>query len=126
MTMPDGFHANGWWSNARGTNMLDGGAHFYDTYACADGHHVAIGAIEPQFYATLRERCGLADDPAFDAQMDADRVEVDANDIGDDLRKRSLTSHPERRDAVVDVHPPGAVGAQRHTLVRAEARPSPR
>jgi len=66
-----GFHANGWWNNTRGTNLLDGGAHFYDTYACADGRYVAVGAIEPQFYATLRERCGLADDPAFDAQMDA-------------------------------------------------------
>ena len=64
-----GFKANGWWNNVRGTNMLDGGAPFYDTYRCSDGRHVAIGAIEPQFYATLRERCGL-DDPAFDAQMD--------------------------------------------------------
>ena len=68
-TMMYGFAANGWWNNDRGTNMLDGGAHFYDTYRCADGKHVALGAIEPQFYATLRERCGLTD-PAFDAQMD--------------------------------------------------------
>jgi alpha-methylacyl-CoA racemase len=68
-TMMYGFAANGWWNTERGTNMLDGGAHFYDTYRCADGRHVAIGAIEPQFYATLRERCGLTD-PAFDAQMD--------------------------------------------------------
>jgi alpha-methylacyl-CoA racemase len=65
-----GFKANGWWSSQRGTNMLDGGAHFYDTYRCADGKYVAVGAIEPQFYATLRERCGLVD-AAFDAQMDA-------------------------------------------------------
>ena len=68
-TMMYGFAANGWWSNTRGANLLDGGAHFYDTYRCADGRYVAIGAIEPQFYATLRERCGLVD-PAFDAQMD--------------------------------------------------------
>ena len=65
-----GFRANGWWTDERGTNMLDGGAHFYDTYRCADGRHVAIGAIEPQFYAVLRQHCGL-DDDAFDAQMDA-------------------------------------------------------
>ena len=65
-----GFKANGWWSNARGANMLDGGAPFYDTYRCADGKHVAIGAIEPQFWAALRDRCGLVD-PDFDAQMDA-------------------------------------------------------
>ena len=68
-----GFKAAGRWSNQRGENLLDGGAHFYDTYACADGKYVAIGAIEPQFYALLRERCGIADDPAFDAQMDVVR-----------------------------------------------------
>lgn len=65
-----GFKAAGQWSNHRGDNMLDGGAFFYDTYACADGRHVAVGAIEPQFYALLREKCGIADDPVFDAQMD--------------------------------------------------------
>jgi len=64
-----GFKAQGRWSNQRGENMLDGAAHFYDTYACADGKYVAVGAIEPQFYAELRERCGI-NDPLFDAQMD--------------------------------------------------------
>ncbi|MDF3839287.1 CaiB/BaiF CoA-transferase family protein [Cupriavidus basilensis] len=64
-----GFKAAGRWNNQRGDNLLDGAAHFYDTYACADGKYVAVGAIEPQFYALLRERCGL-DDPAFDAQLD--------------------------------------------------------
>ena len=59
----------GLWSDAPGSNWLDGGAHFYDTYRCADGRYVAVGAIEPQFYAALREALGLADDPAFDAQM---------------------------------------------------------
>jgi alpha-methylacyl-CoA racemase len=68
-SMMYGWAATGWWNTARGTNMLDGGSPFYDTYRCADGRYVAIGAIEPQFYATLRERCGLTD-PAFDAQMD--------------------------------------------------------
>ena len=53
-----------------GTNLLDGGAHFYDSYACADGRFVAIGSIEPQFYALLREKAGIADDPAFAAQFD--------------------------------------------------------
>jgi alpha-methylacyl-CoA racemase len=50
--------------------MLDGAAHFYDTYECADGKWVSIGAIEPQFYALLRDKAGVADDPAFDAQHD--------------------------------------------------------
>ncbi len=65
-----GMKAGGGWSNRRGANMLDGGAHFYGTYACADGLHVAIGAIEPQFYALLLKLCGI-DDPDFASQMDA-------------------------------------------------------
>lgn len=65
-----GFKAAGQWSNRRGENLLDGGAFFYDTYVCADGRWVAVGAIEPQFYALLREHCGIAEDPAFDAQLD--------------------------------------------------------
>lgn len=65
-----GFHGQGTWSNERGTNMLDGGAHFYGVYECADGRHVSVGAIEPQFYAKLLELAGI-DDPAFDAQMES-------------------------------------------------------
>ena len=61
------------WSNQRGVNMLDGGAHFYDTYECADGKYVAIGSIEPQFYALLLQHCGLTDDPAFQSQMNPNR-----------------------------------------------------
>jgi alpha-methylacyl-CoA racemase len=47
------------WTDRRAANLLDGGAPFYDTYACADGRHVAVGAIEPQFYAQLLEGLGL-------------------------------------------------------------------
>ncbi|MBZ8140676.1 carnitine dehydratase [Rubrivivax gelatinosus] len=67
-----GWKAQGLWSRPRGENLLDGGAHFYACYECADGKHVAVGAIEPQFYAELRRRIGLQD-PAFDAQLDAER-----------------------------------------------------
>ena len=49
--------------------MLDGGAHFYRTYRCADGKHLSVGAIEPQFYALLRQIAGMTD-AAFDAQRD--------------------------------------------------------
>ncbi len=56
-----GLKAMGTWSNERGTNMLDGGAHFYDTYECSDGKYVSIGSIEPQFYAMLLEKTGLDD-----------------------------------------------------------------
>ncbi len=44
---------SGYFTNERGTNLLDSGAPFYDSYLCADGRYVAVGAIEPQFYAAL-------------------------------------------------------------------------
>jgi alpha-methylacyl-CoA racemase len=65
-----GFNAAGRLKDEAGVNMLDGGAHFYDSYVCADGKFISIGSIEPQFYALLREKTGLTDDPDFDAQMD--------------------------------------------------------
>ncbi len=61
--------AAGVWTNARGENALDGGAHWYGAYECADGKYVSIGAIEPQFYAALLEKCGI-DDSAFLSQWD--------------------------------------------------------
>jgi alpha-methylacyl-CoA racemase len=51
--------ASGMWSDVRGTNMLDGGAPYYDSYECADGRYVAVGAIEPQFYAAMLAGLGL-------------------------------------------------------------------
>ncbi len=55
--------------NARGTNLLDTGAHFYDVFECADGEYVSLGSIEPQFYAELMRITGLTDDPEFAQQM---------------------------------------------------------
>jgi alpha-methylacyl-CoA racemase len=49
----------GFWTDERGTNMLDSGAPYYDCYRCADGRYVAIGALEPQFYAALLVGLGL-------------------------------------------------------------------
>ena len=69
MSMIWGFRAQGMWRDERGVNLLDTGAHFYDTYECSDGKFVSIGSIEPQFYAELRRIAGLADDSDFDAQM---------------------------------------------------------
>ncbi|HOM12049.1 MAG TPA: CaiB/BaiF CoA-transferase family protein [Rubrivivax sp.] len=54
-----GMSASGRWSQQRGSNLLDGGAPFYDTYETADGKHVAIGALEPKFFAELAQRIGL-------------------------------------------------------------------
>jgi alpha-methylacyl-CoA racemase len=50
---------SGFFTNERGTNLLDSGAPFYDSYACADGRYVAVGALEPQFYAALVAGLGL-------------------------------------------------------------------
>ena len=54
--------------NARGTNLLDTGAHFYDVYECNDGRYISLGSIEPQFYAELLRITGLDDDPEFARQ----------------------------------------------------------
>ncbi len=70
MAMIHGMRNMGVWSEDLGANMLDTGAHFYDTYETADGKFVSIGSIEPQFYAELRRIAGLADDAEFDAQHD--------------------------------------------------------
>ena len=51
--------SEGQWRDERGQNMLDGAAHFYGTYRCADGKWIALGSIEPQFYALLIEKLGL-------------------------------------------------------------------
>ena len=70
MAMMWGFRAMGRWKDDRGTNLLDTAAHFYDTYETADGKYVALGAIEPQFYAEFRAVMGLSN-AQWDAQMDA-------------------------------------------------------
>jgi alpha-methylacyl-CoA racemase len=66
-----GLRAHGSWSAARGANLLDGGAPFYATYACADGKFIAVGAIEPQFYDRLLALTG-AFEPAFARQRRQD------------------------------------------------------
>jgi alpha-methylacyl-CoA racemase len=55
-----GFYAQGSWSDERGTNVLDGGVPYYDTYRTKDGKWVAVGAIEGRFYNELISRLGLA------------------------------------------------------------------
>ncbi len=71
MAMFYGFKGAGAWKDERRSNLLDGGAHFYDTYQCADGKWISIGSIEPQFYALLLEKTGITD-PEFKNQMDRD------------------------------------------------------
>ena len=64
-----GMHNAGLWNAPRGENPLDGGAAFYDTYECADGRYVAVGCVEPQFYAQLLATLEI-DDPELPFQLD--------------------------------------------------------
>jgi alpha-methylacyl-CoA racemase len=61
-----------WKEDQRGYNRLDGGAHYYGVFETKDGRHISIGSIEPQFYALLKEKTGLADEDLF-PQGDRDR-----------------------------------------------------
>ena len=65
-----GLHADGLWEDERGVNLLDSGAHFYDSYETKDGKFISIGSIEPKFYALLIQKAGLTDDTDFEAQLD--------------------------------------------------------
>ena len=83
MAIFQGMRAAGFWSDERGTNLLDTGAHFYDVYETADGKYVSIGSIEPQFYAELLLLCGLE---------------------GEDLPEQSDRSHwPEQKERMAKV-----------------------
>jgi len=71
MTFMQSSKASGMWTNERYDNLLDGGAHYYDTYECADGKWVSIGSIEPQFYALLAQKLEIdLGGIGFEAQFD--------------------------------------------------------
>lgn len=72
MAMFFSMQASGGFSMQRGTNLLDGGAHFYGAYETSDGKYISLGSIEPQFYALLVEKSGV-DPERFSAQMDRSR-----------------------------------------------------
>jgi len=72
MAMIYGLKAAGLWADHCGVNLLDTGAHFYDTYETADGKFISIGSIEPQFYALRLEKAEI-DDPEFNEQLDFTR-----------------------------------------------------
>jgi alpha-methylacyl-CoA racemase len=70
MTFVHGMSAAGRWPGSRGRNLLDGGAPFYDTYQASDGGFLAVGSLEPQFYAALLKGLDLTDDPDLPGQFD--------------------------------------------------------
>ncbi len=72
----------------RGSNMLDGGAHFYNTYETKDGKYICVGAIEPQFYAELVDKAGL-DPNRFRPQMDGDEWPGFKNELTEVFKTRT-------------------------------------
>ncbi|CQR65581.1 CaiB/BaiF CoA transferase family protein [Streptomyces leeuwenhoekii] len=77
----------GTWTDERGSNLLDGGAPFYDTYECRDGRHVAVGAIEPQFYRAFLTGLGI-DHDALPSQGDRARWPLLRERIAEAFRTR--------------------------------------
>ena len=97
MAMFFSFAATGAFRDRRGTNLLDGGAHFYDTYETKDGQYVALGSIEPQFYAELMQRAEL--DPAtFGEQMDAKSWPEKKARLAEVIRTRTRAEWCERME----------------------------
>ncbi|HEY0932353.1 MAG TPA: CaiB/BaiF CoA-transferase family protein [Trebonia sp.] len=71
--MTYGLLADGAWTDERGANLLDTGAPFYDVYPAADGRHMAVGALEPQFYRVFTETLFAPDGPPADLPAQHDR-----------------------------------------------------
>jgi len=140
-----GAHQSGFWSDERGTNLLDSGAPFYDCYRCADGGYVAVGAIEAQFFAALVEGLGL-DATELGDQYDQDRWDELRAAIGGAISRRTrdewgahfadtdacvapvltmgeLDADPHLRSRQTIVHVDGA--AQPHPAPRFSATPAP-
>jgi alpha-methylacyl-CoA racemase len=78
-----GLRADGLWSNERGTNLLDSGAPFYDVYECLDRELIAVGALEPQFYAAL-----------------LDVMELDQSELPDQMERNEWPSMKRRFEEV--------------------------
>lgn len=76
------------WSEERGTNLLDSGSHFYEVYETSDGKYVSLGSIEPQFYAALLEKLG--DDAVhFEHQFDAENWPVMKDKMAEVIKRRT-------------------------------------
>jgi alpha-methylacyl-CoA racemase len=94
LSMFHAFLAGGRWQDRREANLLDGGAHFYRCYECADRKHVAVGCLEPQFYAACLE--GLELDPADYPQYPPSRWPELAQGFAARFRERTRDAWAER------------------------------
>ena len=117
-----GARAMGFWSDERGTNLLDSGAPYYDVYRCADGAELAVGAIEPQFFAALLDVLDLDPDDLPD-QDDRARWPALRERSRPGIRQttpRRVARRAEGRDACM------APGAHDGRGARPPAHPGPR
>lgn len=89
MSMMHGMKNVGVWNEELGVNILDTGAHFYDTYETADGKFISIGSIEPHFYAELLKRAGVEDDIEFNPQDDRAKWEELKANLADVFREKT-------------------------------------
>ncbi len=135
MAMFYGFKGAGIWKDERRSNLLDGGAHFYDTYQCSDGKWISIGSIEPQFYALLLEKTGITD-PQFANQMSRDEWPELKAKLADVLSKKTQAEWCAIMDATdicfapvltLDEAPDHAHNVARETFVTVEGvvQPAP-
>lgn len=94
LSMFHSFMALGRWQDRREANLLDGGAHFYRCYECADGRYVAVGCLEPQFYAACL--AGLELDPASHLQFPPSRWPELAERFAERFREKTRDAWAER------------------------------
>lgn len=125
MMMTHDLAAQGLWTDQRGTNLLDGGAPFYDTYETSDGGFVAVGALEPQFFAALVE--GLGWDPdSVPPQMDIGSWPALRGRLADAFRERTRdewAAHFDGTDAcVTPVLTMSEAAEHHHNVARASFR----
>ena len=108
-----GLHAPGSWSEVPGTNLLDSGAHFYEVYRTSDGRHIAVGAIEPQFYRRLLELLGIRVDEM--PQWDRERWPEFKRTLAELFATRTAAAWAELlegEDACVHGHPRAVRGSR--------------
>jgi alpha-methylacyl-CoA racemase len=89
MSMIYSLRADNLWTDDRGVNLLDGGAHFYDAYETSDGKYVSIGPVEPHFYRELMALIGLGDDPEMAVQNDPSRWPLQKPKVAKAIRART-------------------------------------
>lgn len=117
-----GLRATGLWTDDRAANLLDGGAPFYRSYETADGRYVAVGAIEPQFYAELIDGLGLADEQDLPGQFDRAGWPVLHDRFAAVFRTRTRAEWASRFDGtdacVVPINDIGEAVADPHLVAR--------